>query len=139
MWQENLKKGRPAHCDPQKYEEKNTEKQTTPKSVLRVGVSPARGRARVCPYEYTAGYCLGTPPPPGVGGWVGQRPKKSLCTYNRPPIFGPFDKFHFFPEENFSDVGGWVGRPGLARAPDPPPHPGSQVIAWYADECSVCA
>eukprot|EP00670_Eutreptiella_braarudii_P010776 CAMPEP_0174316736 /NCGR_PEP_ID=MMETSP0810-20121108/7152_1 /TAXON_ID=73025 ORGANISM="Eutreptiella gymnastica-like, Strain CCMP1594" /NCGR_SAMPLE_ID=MMETSP0810 /ASSEMBLY_ACC=CAM_ASM_000659 /LENGTH=902 /DNA_ID=CAMNT_0015426555 /DNA_START=100 /DNA_END=2809 /DNA_ORIENTATION=+ len=31
MWQENLKKGRPAHCDPQKYEEKNTEKQTTPK------------------------------------------------------------------------------------------------------------
>ena len=31
--------------------------------------------------------------------------KKILCTHNRPSISGPFDKFHFFPEEKFSDVG----------------------------------
>ena len=56
-----------------------------------------------------------------------QRPKKSLCTPNRPPISGPFDKFHSLPEKKFSDVGGWGGRPGLARAPNNPPPPrGSQ-------------
>ena len=29
----------------------------------------------------------------GVGG---QRPKTRLCTQNRPPISGPFNKFYFF-------------------------------------------
>ena len=32
-------------------------------------------------------------------------------------ISGSFGKFSFFLEEHFSDVGGGVGRPGLARAP----------------------
>ena len=60
----------------------------------------------------------------GGGGWVGQGPKKSLCTLNRPPSSGPFDTFHFFPEEKFSDVGGWVGQPksrGANLTPPPPP------------------
>ena len=71
-----------------------------------------------------SGYHLRRTPP---GGWGGQRPKKSLCTQNWPQISGPLNKFHFLPEENFSDVGGWGGRPGLARAPNnppPPPDPG---------------
>ena len=29
-------------------------------------------------------------------GGGGQRPNKSVCTYNRPPISGPFNQFHFF-------------------------------------------
>ena len=34
--------------------------------------------------------------------------------------FRPFNRFLFFlPEENFSDVGGWVGWPGLATPPPP--------------------
>ena len=28
----------------------------------------------------------------------GQKPKKNLGTSNRPPILGPFDKFHLFSE-----------------------------------------
>ena len=50
------------------------------------------------------------PPPPPVCV-----PKMGL------KFSGPFDKFHFLPEENFSDVGWWVGRPGLARASNTPP------------------
>ena len=79
------------------------------------------------------GYCLRRknprPPPPGGGG---QRPKNRLCTYNRPQISGPFDKFHFLPEENFSKVGG--GGSGLARAPyNPPPPP---MWGHYAMACT---
>ena len=61
-------------------------------------------------------------PPRWEWGGLGQRPKKSLCAQNRPQISGPFDKFLFLLEENFSDVV-WVGRPGLARAPNIPPLP----------------
>ena len=32
-------------------------------------------------------------PPVGGDGWVGHRPKKSLCTQDRPQISGPFQKF----------------------------------------------
>ena len=62
----------------------------------------------------------------GLGGWGGQRPKKKFsCPKNQPQISGPFNNIHFLPEENVSDEGGWVGRPGLARAPNnaPPPPP----------------
>ena len=68
---------------------------------------------------------LGTPKKAGVGGYLaillcregeegwgrgGLRPRKSLCTFNRPPFSGPLNKFHFSPEEKFSDlVGRWVG------------------------------
>ena len=45
-----------------------------------------------------------------------------------PPPHGPLKKFHVSPEESLSDVGEWVGRPRLARAPNnllsPPPPPG---------------
>ena len=51
----------------------------------------------------------------GRGGG-GVRGQGKICV----PTIGPFHKFLFLPEENFSDVGGWVGRPGLARAPKPP-------------------
>ena len=51
-----------------------------------------------------------TPPPPGAK-------KKSL------KFPAPLINFIFLPEEKFSDVGGWVGRPGLARAPNNPPAP----------------
>ena len=48
-----------------------------------------------------------------------QRPKKSLCTTNRPQISGPFNTFHFLPEESLSDVGGWGGG-GVGRGwPEP--------------------
>ena len=47
----------------------------------------------------------------GLVATAGQRPKNFFCTQKRPPILGPFDKFSFFfPEEKFSDVGGWVRR-----------------------------
>ena len=35
----------------------------------------------------------------------------------------PFNRFHFLPEENFSDLGGWVGRAG-PKQPLPPPRGG---------------
>ena len=59
-----------------------------------------------------------------VRGWGGggQRPKKSLCTRNGPQVSGPFDKFHFLPQQKFSDVGGgWVcrGWPGPQTTPPP--------------------
>ena len=41
------------------------------------------------------------------GGGGGQRPKV-LCTENRPPIWRPFNKFHFFPEEKFLEGGGFL-------------------------------
>ena len=47
------------------------------------------------------------PPPPPPGGGVGQRRNKRLCvSKNRPRISGRFNKFHFVPEDNSSDVGG---------------------------------
>ena len=49
------------------------------------------------------------------GGGVRGREK------NQPHISGPFDKLSFLPEDNFFDVGGSVGRSGLARAPTPAP------------------
>ena len=56
----------------------------------------------------------------GPGGGGGQRPTKGLCTQHRPPISGPFDKFHFFgPEKNFLM---W-GSGGGAQAAIPPPPP----------------
>ena len=36
----------------------------------------------------------------------GSEAKKRICV---PQISGPLDKFHFLPQEIFSDVGGWVG------------------------------
>ena len=66
------------------------------------------------------------PPSPrgeGVWGGGGQRPKKKFLYLKSASNFRPFDTFHFLPEENFSDVGGWVGWPGLARAPNNPPPP----------------
>ena len=43
-------------------------------------------------------------PPGGGGGGAGQTQKKIV---HLTQIFGPFDKIHLFPKENFS-AGGWV-------------------------------
>ena len=56
-------------------------------------------------------------PLPG-GGWVWVG---GSVTTNKPPISGPFDKFHLFPEENSSDVGGGSGGGAQAAIPPPPP------------------
>ena len=74
----------------------------------------------------------GNPPPPGMGGWVGggSEAKTSLCTKNRPQFSGPFTKFHFVPEEKFSDVEGREGRLGLGRAPNTPPPPLGGLEPW---------
>ena len=71
-----------------------------------------------------------------VGG--GQRPQKSLCAPKGRPSSGPFEEFlSFFPEDKFSDVGGWVGGwvglLGVGRHPKgpPPPRPGGGGgMAW---------
>ena len=71
---------------------------------------------------------------PGGGGGGGSSPseseaKKTVCVPKISLQFsGPCDKFQFSPEENFSDVDGWVGRPGLARAPNNPPPPPYGVL-----------
>ena len=67
--------------------------------------------------QTTPGDCLR-----GKGGWVDQRPeKKGLCTLHRPQSSGPFDKLHFLPEENVSDVGGSAGAgQGHKQTPSPP-------------------
>ena len=73
-----------------------------------------------------------TPSPRRGGG--DQRPKKSLCASNRPQMSGPFDKFHFLPEKNFSDLGGWVGRgwPGPQTTPPPPGSLSNGVVESYS-------
>ena len=70
-----------------------------------------------------AGHCsvAQTPPPPcllltaanrrptpvgGLGG--GSRQSRALCPEIWPPILGPFNQYHVFLEEAFSD--GWMGR-----------------------------
>ena len=60
------------------------------------------------------------PPPPRLllEEEGGSKAKKKVCV--QPQISGPFNKFHFLPEQKISDVGGG-GRPGLASAPNPPP------------------
>ena len=66
------------------------------------------------------GHCLvGTKG--GGGGLVGQRPKKSFCTYNWCQISGPFDKLYFSPEENFLMWGGVGGQPGWPGPQTTPP------------------
>ena len=50
--------------------------------------------------------CLVGKIPGGGCEWV--RGQKKVCVPNQPQLSGPFS-----PEENFSDVGGRVGRPGL--------------------------
>ena len=69
------------------------------------------------------GYCLRRrPPPPQAARWGGRvRGQKEVCG----PKIGlkfpaPLIDFIFLPDEQFSDVGGCVGRPGLGRAPDNP-------------------
>ena len=57
------------------------------------------------------------------GGVGGSEAPKVYCTSNRPQISSPFDKFHFVPEEDCSDVGGWVGRLWPVRAPNNPNNP----------------
>ena len=58
----------------------------------------------------------------GKGGVQGFRGQNFLGTENRPPIAGPFDKLHIFPEEKNSDVGGGQAqKPRLPSCPPPPP------------------
>ena len=61
---------------------------------------------------------MASPVFPGRGGGVrgqkkGYTPKISLKF-----LALLINEFHFLSEDNFSDVGGWVGWPGLARAPN---------------------
>ena len=75
------------------------------------------------------------PPPPGGGGVRGQKkvcvPKIGIVKIIRKviKISGPFDKFHFLSEEDFSDVGAGGGGAGPAEAgqcpKQPPPEGGS--------------
>ena len=61
-------------------------------------------------------------PPPGGGG--GSEAKKIFLYPNRPQISGPLINFIFCRRKIFLMLGGGgVGRPGLARAPNPPPPP----------------
>ena len=85
------------------------------------GTGRAQPKSHTKPRPAGSGYCLVlTPPPPPPGA------KKTLCTYNRPPISCLLSKCHSLPEENWSDVDRWVGPPGLGRAPNAPsPLPGS--------------
>ena len=62
----------------------------------------------------------------------GSEARKRFCTHNRPQISGPFNEFHFLPEERVSDVGGSVGRPGLASPPPPPPGGVNDLLSTYA-------
>ena len=52
----------------------------------------------------------------GEGGG-GQRPRKELMYLKSTSNLGPFDRFHSFLLQTFSDVGGWVGQ---AEEPRPP-------------------
>ena len=88
------------------------------------------------------GHCLvahtHTPTLSWVLGWVGQRPNKRLCSQIRPPIWAPFNEFHTFSEEKFSDLGGGGGLAGVCRAPQamagsvrtigPPSPPAPQAV-----------
>ena len=83
-----------------------------------------RGPFTHTPLLRTRPYILGyntLPPPPRGGGET----KTSLCTYNRTPISGPFDKFHFSPEGHFSDVLAVAGQ-GPKSSPSLPPPPPPQ-------------
>ena len=67
---------------------------------------------------------------------------KKICVPKSASNSGPFDKFHFLPEESFSDVGGWVGQPGLARVPNiPPPQGGSlsNSLLQNLNKCTRCS
>ena len=59
----------------------------------------------------------------GGGGWV--RGQKKVCVPEIDlQVRAPLINFIFFPEEKFSDVGGWVGQPksrGANLTPPPPP------------------
>ena len=83
-------------------------------------------RGSVVPNQAVAQCCGHTtpPPPPPVRG-------QKKCVYQKSPsTFRLFDRSHFPPEENFSEVGGGGGgRPGLARAPKPLPPPGHSAMA----------
>ena len=108
---------------------------STPLSDQRSG---CRGAATFCATPLSLGKCVfrtdhvlvatTVPYTRGEGGGGGSEAKtKSRCTENRPRILGPFDTFHFFPEEKISDVGGWVrgssGGAHTAILPPPPPPP----------------
>ena len=56
----------------------------------------------------------------GVGGWMDQRPTILLPDIDL-QFPAPFDKYLFFPEGTFSDVGGWEGQGQRSRASIPPP------------------
>ena len=48
----------------------------------------------------------------------------------------PLINLIFFPEENFSDVGGWVGRSGGgAQAAIPPPTPAPGTGKLWSEQC----
>ena len=44
---------------------------------------------------------------------AGSEAKKTFLYLNSTSKFGPFDKFHFFTEEKFSNVAGGVGMGGV--------------------------
>ena len=73
------------------------------------------------------------------GGGSEAKKKNSLCSYNRCPSSGPFHKFHFFPEEEFSGVSGGVGGSGggAQAANPPPPYPPGNGTPWPARCCYI--
>ena len=62
-----------------------------------------------------------------MGGPEAQK-KRFVCLKST-SNFGPFDKVHFFPEDEFSDVGGWVGQVEELRLPSPPPPPQTLTLS----------
>ena len=62
-----------------------------------------------------------------LGGGGSEAPKKFLCTYNRPPIAGPFDKCHFFL------MWGGVRRSSLGCHPHPPLRNAKPWLRWGAN------
>ena len=60
----------------------------------------------------------------GTGPCSVARPKKVCVPETGIQFRASVVKFISFSEKNFHVLGGWVGRPGLTRAPnDPPPPP----------------
>ena len=70
----------------------------------------------------------GEPPSPPPWRAGGSEAKTRSVYLKSASNFRPFNKFHFSPEENVSDVGGGVCRPGLARAPNNPPPPPTKAL-----------
>ena len=93
---------------------------------------------RVCGMHHgtvRTGHCVvaQNPHPRGMGGgWIGQRPKTSLCARNRVSNFGAVSQISFFvPKKMFLMWGvGWLAEVG--QGPKRPPPPAAAAVAVAA-------